>query len=177
MIRLFALLAGFLLLAAPLSSLAGSPRPDSPPGPSVQVGSVAPDFTLKTYGGEEVTLSDLRGKVVLINFWATWCPPCRQEMPSMERLYQRMEGKPFEMLAINVEEDAREALKSFLQKTPHSFPIPIDSNKQAQELYRVYRFPETFVVDPNGVVVDHILGARDWATSETIEYLDSLMTR
>lgn len=176
MIRLFAFFAGIFLLAAPVTSLAGSPRPDAPPAPTVRVGSVAPDFTLKTFSGEEITLTDLRGKVVVINFWATWCPPCREEMPSMERLYQRMQGKPFEMLAINVEEDARQVLGTFLQKTPHSFPIPLDTNRQAQELYRVYRFPETFIADPNGIVVNHIIGARDWATSDTIDYFNSLMT-
>ena len=173
--RLLCVFVAAVMLLVPLTVLAGSPRPDAPPAPSVNVGGVAPDFTLKTYRGDTITLSKLRGKVVLINFWATWCPPCRAEMPSMETLYQTLKDKGLVMLAVNVEEDAQEVLKDFLAKNPHSFTIPLDTQMRVQEMYNVYRFPETFIVDKNGVIVDHIIGARDWASPETIDYLTKLL--
>ncbi len=173
--RLLYVLVAIVVISAPLPVLAGSPRPDTPPAASVNVGGVAPDFTLKTFQGDTVTLSKLRGKVVLVNFWATWCPPCRAEMPSMETLYQTLKDRGLEMLAVNVEEDAQEVLKDFLQKNPHSFTIPLDTQMRVQEMYNVYRFPETFVIDKNGVIVDHIIGARDWASPETIAYLSKLL--
>ncbi|SDM65178.1 Peroxiredoxin [Geoalkalibacter ferrihydriticus] len=165
-----------LLLAATLFIMGGAPRPDAPPAPSVRVGTVAPDFTLRTYDGDTVTLSHLRGKVVLINFWATWCPPCRAEKPALEKLYQRFSNRDdFEILAVNVEEDAQRALDVYLERNPHSFPIPIDAQARVQELYRVYRFPETFILDRNGIVVDHVIGGRDWTDAQVIAYISRLL--
>jgi cytochrome c biogenesis protein CcmG, thiol:disulfide interchange protein DsbE len=165
-----------VFLAVGLTVLAGSPRPDAPPAPSVRIGTVAPDFTLQVYAGESVTLSQLRGKVVVINFWATWCPPCRTEKPTMEALYQHFGTREdFELLAINVEEDARRALESYLRQNPYTFPILLDSHARVQELYRVYRFPESFILDRNGVVVDHVIGARDWSDPRTIAYISRLL--
>jgi len=142
----------------------------------VRVGTVAPDFSLPTYDGGTVTLSQLRGKVVMINFWATWCPPCRTEKPTMETLYQKFrERGDFELLAVNVEEDARQALASYLARTPYSFPIPLDSQGQVQKLYQVFRFPESFIIDRNGIVVDHVIGARDWSDPKTLAYVAKLL--
>ncbi|WP_305046229.1 TlpA family protein disulfide reductase [Geoalkalibacter sp.] len=174
--RFLAVLVALAILSGSLEALAGSPRPDAPPVSSVRVGTVAPDFTLPTYDGGSVTLSHLRGKVVLINFWATWCPPCRTEKPTMENLYQKFaERGDFVLLAVNVEEDARQALESYLKRTPYSFPIPIDAQGQVQNLYHVYRFPESFIIDRNGIVVDHVIGARDWSDPKTQAYIAKLL--
>ena len=140
----------------------------------VSMGETAPDFTLENMQGENVTLSDLRGQVVLVNFWATWCPPCRQEMPSMEKLYQHFQGQEFEMLAINVEENGPEAVSSFLKDKSHSFPILFDPQGQAQRLYNVSKYPETFVVNKDGIVVEHVMGAIDWMQPSVVEYLENL---
>lgn len=140
----------------------------------VAVGETAPDFTLQNMQGEKVTLSDLRGQVVLVNFWATWCPPCRQEMPSMEELYQHFEGKEFEMLAINVEEDGPDAVAEFLDDKTHSFPILFDEDAQVRRQYKVSKYPETFVVDRDGTVVEHIVGAIDWMQPSVVKYLENL---
>lgn len=148
--------------------------PDASARPGVKVGEAAPDFTLKNMQGENVTLSDLRGKVVLVNFWASWCPPCRQEMPSMEELYQHLQDREFEMLAINVEENGPDAVAKFLEDKSHSFPILFDPQTQAQRRYNVSRFPETFVVDRNGIVVEHVVGAIDWMQPNVVEYLENL---
>jgi len=151
-----------------------SESPDASARAKVSMGETAPDFTLKTMQGKEVTLSELRGKVVLVNFWATWCPPCRQEMPSMEKLYQHLKGRDFEMLAINVEENGPATVEKFLEEKSHGFPILFDTDAQAQRRYDVSKYPETFVVDRNGVVVEHVVGAIDWMQPSVVEYLENL---
>ena len=91
-----------------------------PPAPAV-AGDMAPDFTLEDTEGNKVTLSALRGKVVMVNFWATWCPPCKEEMPSMERLNKIMAGEDFVMLAINADDNGRAVVPDFLENNPHDF--------------------------------------------------------
>lgn len=146
--------------------------------PLVKVSSeskVAKDFTLMNMQGESVSLSQYRGKVVILNFWATWCPPCREEMPSMERLYQKYQEQGLVMLAVNVEENGKKAVSQFLQKTPYSFPILLDSEGVVQNGYGVFRFPESFIIDRNGVVVKKIVGGRDWMSDSTFKLIDSLL--
>ena len=109
----------------------------------------APDFTLQARGGGEVSLSDLRGDVVMINFWATWCGPCREEMPHLEALHQRYSGLGFKLLGVNVEEDSRLS-DQFLAETPVSFDILFDPQNGVSELYDVIAMPSTVLVDRAG---------------------------
>ena len=153
---------------------AGSSRPAYEPAMSVSLGSEAPDFQLEDNQGNLISLSDLRGKVVMLNFWATWCPPCRAEMPSMEKLNKEMAGEDFVMLAINIEENGRSSVSEFLQKTAHSFPILFDDEGIVQKLYGVYKFPESFVITKDGIIDDKVIGAIDWAHPETIAYFKEL---
>jgi peroxiredoxin len=139
------------------------------------VGQTAPDFTLTDTQGRKVTLSQFRGQVVILNFWATWCPPCREEMPSMEQLYRNLESKGLVMLAVNVEENGKKAVSQFLQKTPYSFPILLDGENVAQNTYGVFRFPESFIIDRNGVVVEKIIGGRNWLSGATFKVIDFLL--
>ncbi len=162
----------FLLL---ISGCSDQPQQSSQPPQGSYIGNPAPDFTLTDMQGRQVTLSQFRGKVVLLNFWATWCPPCREEMPSMERLYQRFKEQGLVMLAVNVEENGFQAVSSFLSRHPHSFPILLDSNADAQNLYRVYRFPESFLIDRNGNVVDKIIGGRDWMSEPIVKKINFLL--
>jgi peroxiredoxin len=141
---------------------------------SVAVGDVAPDFQLEDTKGNKVALSDLRGKVVMVNFWATWCPPCIEEMPSMERLHEVMAGEDFVMLAINTEQNGRTIVPEFLQKTPYTFPILYDDKGVVQKLYGVYKFPESFIVGKDGKVVEKVVGPLDWSSTKTIKYLKGL---
>jgi peroxiredoxin len=148
-----------------------------PPGgvvKSVAVGDVAPDFQLEDTKGNKVSLSDLRGKVVMVNLWATWCPPCIEEMPSMERLHEVMAGDDFVMLAINTEQNGRTVVPGFLKKTPYTFPILYDDKGIVQKLYGVYKFPESFIVGKDGKVIEKIIGPLDWSSLKTINYLKSL---
>ena len=151
-----------------------SSRPPSEWVNSVAVGDLAPDFQLEDTKGNKVSLSDLRGKVVMVNLWATWCPPCIEEMPSMERLHEVMAGDDFVMLAINTEQNGRTVVPEFLEKTPYSFPILYDDEGVVQKLYGVYKFPESFIVGKDGKVVEKVIGPLDWSSSKTINYLKGL---
>ena len=109
----------------------------------------APDFTLAARDGGTVSLSGLKGQVVMVNFWATWCGPCRQEMPHLEALYQRYSDLGFTLLGVNVEEDSSGA-DDFLAETPVSFPILFDPSSKVSELYDVVAMPSTVIVDREG---------------------------
>ena len=109
----------------------------------------APDFTLKSRSGDNVKLSELRGKVILINFWASWCGPCRQEMPVLDQLYQRYRSLDFTILGVNVEENS-DAAKSLLKDISVSFPILFDSANNVSKLYKVKGMPSTILVDRDG---------------------------
>ncbi len=121
------------------------------PLPAASLTGPAPDFTLKSRGGENIKLSELRGQVVMINFWASWCGPCRQEMPLLDQLYQRYQPMGFTLLGVNVEEDSRAADK-VLSQIPVSFPILYDNKNQVSETYDVSAMPSTVLIDRDGKV-------------------------
>ncbi len=143
--------------------------------PAIGRGRRAPDFELPRLGGEaSVRLSALRGSVVLVNFWATWCKPCEDEMPAMERLYRALRPDGFELLAVSVDDEA-EAVAEFQQRLGLSFPILLDPRKDvASGLYHTFRFPESLLIGRDGVVVERYIGPKDWdadAYSERIRRL------
>ncbi|VAW78316.1 hypothetical protein MNBD_GAMMA13-676 [hydrothermal vent metagenome] len=111
----------------------------------------APDFALKNNSGKNLRLSEFRGEVVMINFWASWCAPCRQEMPLLEELYSQYQPMGFTILGVNVEEDSSKA-KQMLRDIPVSFPILFDNNSKVSKLYNVVAMPSTVLVDRNGNV-------------------------
>jgi len=144
---------------------------------AVRVGDVAPAFSLKDVTGNTVNLEDFKGKVVFLNFWATWCPPCRTEMPSMERLNEVFHGKDFVMLAVNIEREGNTAVPAFLERNPFSFTILLDLEEKVQQGYGVYRFPETFLIDRNGRVASHYIGAYDWSTVDILKQIKALIEK
>ncbi len=113
------------------------------------IGGSAPDFTLKSKSGKNIKLSEHRGDVVMINFWASWCGPCRQEMPALEQLYKRYKDLGFVILGVNIDEDSNKAI-SMLSKIPVSFPVLFDNDKKISDLYDVKAMPTTYLVDRNG---------------------------
>ncbi len=150
--------------------------PGGPPPSSVAIGEQAPEFTLPNMEGEQVSLSDFRGQVVVINFWATWCPPCREEKPTMEQLYQQKKDDGLVILAVNVEENPHQVVSQYLLQHSYSFPILLDGiNAEVQGLYGVFRYPESYIIDRDGTVVDHIIGGRDWMESSTYGKIESLL--
>jgi peroxiredoxin len=124
---------------------------------------VAPDFALKDIDGKLRRLSENRGKVVLVNFWATWCPPCRREMPSMQRAWTHLKGENFEMYAVNVGED-EDTIFGFTFSTgvELTFPILLDRDAQIIKAWPVIALPTSFIVDPQGRIVYRAVGGREW---------------
>lgn len=123
------------------------------------------DFTLPALSGEKLTLSAYKGKVVFLNFWATWCPPCRAEMPSMERLYAKMKDKGFEILAVNLQEEPK-VVKEFLTKNKLTFPVVLDANGKIGSVYGVRGIPTTYLIDKEGFIVGGMVGGKEWDTPE-----------
>lgn len=166
-------ISALVVVVAGLLMLAGCPG--GPPPASVVVGELAPEFTLVNMEGERVSLADYRGQVVVLNFWATWCPPCREEKPTMERLYQQFKDDGLVFLAINVEENGHQVVSEYLMNNSFSFPILLDGKAEVQGLYGVFRYPESYIIDRDGTVVEHIIGGRDWMESSTYRKIESLL--
>ncbi len=132
-------------------------------GPALRVGEIAPALDLQRIDGEAISLEKLRGRVVFVNFWATWCPPCRKETPSMQRLYQKLREEPFEMLAISIDSpDAESAVRDFRDEFGLGFPILMDSDKSVYNSYHAYGVPESFLLDAQGRLVERFIGPKDW---------------
>jgi peroxiredoxin len=140
-----------------------------------KVGAAAQDFGLPTLRGDYVKLSDYRGKVVFLNIWATWCPPCREEMPAMESLYQRLKGRDFEMLAVSIDREGEKVVGPFAAKYGLTFPVLLDPDSKTSRLYGLTGIPESFIVDKSGVVIHKIIGPQDWIKKEWLDYFDRII--
>ena len=119
--------------------------------PAIQTSATAPDFTLRTMGGPNMRLAEQRGRVVMINFWATWCGPCRQEMPQLSRIYDKYRGSGFVLMGVNVDDDVRNATE-VANKLAVSFPVLLDTDKTVSKLYDLSTMPSTVLVDRDGKV-------------------------
>lgn len=138
--------------------------------------SPAPDISVVSLAnGSALKLSDLKGKVVLLNFWATWCPPCREEIPSMMRLNSLMADKPFQMVAISIDEGGKQAIESFFKDSGFSLPVYLDESGTSAKYYGVTGIPESFVIDRQGVVVKKIIGGFAWDSPDAVSFLNGLM--
>jgi len=141
------------------------------------VGGQAPEFSLSDLSGKAVRLANLKGRVVFLNVWATWCEPCREEMPSMQSLYARLHGPDFEMLAVNADQGERAVVEQFVRDHGLTFPVLPDPDLQIADRYRVTGYPETFIIDRNGRILDHELGPRDWDSVESHAAFQWLIAR
>lgn len=141
----------------------------------VQVGDEAPNFSLRDLAGNVMSLSQLKGKVVLLNFWATWCGPCRVEMPAMEQLYRTLPRREFEILAVSTDPQGAAVTRPFQREMGFTFPILHDSEYRVGLTYGARTIPITFVVDRRGIVRQKIFGARDWDSPEARDLIHELM--
>lgn len=141
-------------------------------------GDSAPDFTLPDLKGKMYTLSDYKGKVVFVNFWATWCKPCEEEMPSMQRMYEVIKkGYPdFELLAVSVDSKESDVVEAFVKKYGITFPVLHDKKGKIKELYKTTGVPETFIIDQNGIIAEKVWGPQNWTRKESVTTVIELLT-
>ena len=134
---------------------------------------LAPDFALNDPEGHTQRLADYRGKPVILNFWATWCPPCREEMPSMQRAYEALKADGIAVIAINVGEDL-DAIEQFLEDEPVDFALPMDTDSKVAQRYPMRGLPATFVIDPQGRLAFSAMGSREWDDPKLLDQVRAL---
>jgi peroxiredoxin len=148
--------------------LAGCYSGSRPP----HIGTAAPDFTVQD-SDRKVTLSDFRGKIVVLNFWATWCAPCVEEMPSLVQMQHRLKDRGVTVVAVSVDVDEN-AYHRFLTEYKIDFLTVRDASQSSNNLYGTFKFPETYIIDRNGVVRRKFIGAIDWSQPEVVDFLSKL---
>ena len=141
---------------------------------NVDVGDRAPSFSLATEEGAGVSLDDYKGKWVLLNFWATWCPPCVQEVPSLNQLHLDLEPKGLVVLGVSVDAD-KQAYQGFLDQWTIAFPTVRDPEMTVSSVYGTHKFPESYLINPEGRVVRKYVGPENWLRPEIANYLRSLL--
>ena len=141
----------------------------------IAAGQPAPTFALPSLPSDApVSLDSLRGRIVLLNFWATWCKPCEEEMPAMERLHRSLAGKPFALIAVSVDED-RAVVEAFRERLDLSFPILLDPSKDVAHAYQTFRYPESFLIGADGKVVARFVGPREWDAGAYVDRIRELV--
>jgi len=150
-----------------LFSALGIRRPAEP--------SEAPDFTLSGLEGRPAQLREFRGKLVLLNFWATWCAPCLHEMPSMERLYQTFKQTDFALLAVSMDRQGEEMARPFVDRLKLTFPVLLDRTSEVGNRYGVRGLPTTYLIDSDGRIIGAVIGAREWYRTEAKALIAGLL--
>jgi cytochrome c biogenesis protein CcmG, thiol:disulfide interchange protein DsbE len=135
----------------------------------------APDFQVRTPDDRQIRLADLRGKVVFLNFWATWCEPCREEMPSMERLHRAYKDRGLAVVAISLDSQGASVVNPFVKKLGLSFPVGLDPKMAVRETYGVWAVPSTFIIDRKGKRVLFANGSREWDGTAAHALIESLL--
>jgi len=156
--------SGIFLLVVLTGCYSGSRPP--------RIGTAAPDFTVQD-SDRKVTLSEERGKIVVLNFWATWCPPCVEEMPSLVQLQQRMKDKNVVVLGVSLDAD-EDAYHRFIKEHKIDFLTVRDPDQKSNNLYGTFKFPETYIIDRNGIVRRKFIGPVDWSQPEIVDFLTKL---
>jgi peroxiredoxin len=147
------------------------------PRSRLQPGYPAPDFSFPGLDGKMVGLGDYKGKVVFLNIWATWCPPCREEMPSMEKLYKELKGEDFEILAVSIDASGMKAVDPFVKEYRLSFPVLLDPEGTIKSLYGATGIPESFIINKEGKIEQIIIGPMDWATPDVVRFFRDLIRK
>ncbi len=173
----FAVLVAGLAIAFLIWKSGQTGIPTEPPksAESQIIGTPAPDFTLPDLNGIGHTLSKYKGKVVFLNIWATWCQPCKDEMPSMEKLHRRFKDKDFIMLAVSIDKDGKKSVEPFMKEYNLTFPALLDPEGITSKLYKTTGVPETFIIDKSGIIIHKVIGPRDWGKEDTFEVFENII--
>jgi peroxiredoxin len=139
-------------------------------------GTKSIDFELPNLEGKPVTLESFKGKVVFLNFFATWCGPCKAEMPSMQKLYEKLKPEGFEILAVDLQEST-EVVRSFVKRYQLTFPVVIDSSGEIGAYYGARSIPTTYIIDREGIVIAGAVGSRDWFSPSSVEFFQKLLSQ
>lgn len=134
------------------------------------------DFTLKDLDNKKISLRNYRGKIVMLNFWATWCTPCRQEMPSMEKLHRQFKDKGFVVLAVAAGEKA-EGVNAFVKEYHITFSALLDTDQEVAEEYQVWALPTTYFINAEGKIIGRVNGSRDWSAKEATQYISAILQK
>ena len=136
-----------------------------------------PEFSLKDLNGKRVGIKQFKGKIVLLNFWATWCAPCKEEMPSMEVLHRQFRDKNFALLTVSVDYGGVKSVQEFINKHQYTFPVLLDPKCEIFDLFKVKGIPTTFLVDKKGKMIGKAIGPRDWKSHEVVSLLNLLIEK
>ena len=142
--------------------------------PGAQVGAPVPGFTLPDLEGRMHALDELRGKVVVLNYWATWCPPCIEEMPSLEKLHEALASKGLAVVAVSVDERFSD-IERFVDEWNLTFTVLHDDGMKVSRSYQTFKYPETYIIDRTGRLKSKVVGARDWVAPSVIRDLVALL--
>lgn len=140
-----------------------------------EVGFLAPNFTVRNLKGNRVSLDQFRGQVVILNLWATWCGPCRVEMPGFETMYRRFRSEGLTILAVSLDKGDTQKVKNFVEQYRLSFPVLMDDGQVVERLYPTFTIPTTYVIDKQGRVAAKVDGAKNWQSEQTFEALEYLL--
>ena len=172
--RLIVMVAGFAILALAFGVVWLQSAKYEP----LTVGMVAPDFSLPDMEGKTRRLSDYRGKVVFLNFWATWCKPCKEEMPSMQILWDNFRSEDFVMLAVSMDRvTTKKDISPFVENLRLTFPVLTDSWGQTDKRYKLMGVPETYLIDQKGILREKVIGPRDWTLKESLTTIVQLLQK
>ena len=166
-----------LAMLAPLTTVAHAPEKHGFKLVAFRRPLPAPEFSLTSPVGTPVNLRQFRGKVVLLNFWATWCLPCVREMPSMEALYQKFKEKDFVVLAVSLDEKGAAVVKPFLEKYKLTFSIALDQDSAVSRKYGAGALPSSFLINRKGQVIAAAKGERDWFSADAVSYMAEILAK
>jgi len=142
-----------------------------------KINAPAPDFTLPTLQGQNMSLSSLKGKVVLVAFWSIYCHVCQQELPKLESLYKKYKEKDLEVIGVNIDREPAGTIQGSVKERGLSFPILLDGEKKAMKTYQARALPAVFILDRNGIVVDKKVGIYEWSSPESEQFFEKLLKK
>jgi peroxiredoxin len=151
--------------------------PFSQAAEEVKINAPAPDFTLPTLQGKDLSLSSLKGKVVVVAFWSIWCHVCQQEMPKLDSLYKKYKDRGLEVIGVTIDREPVDTIQGTVKERGLSFPILLDGEKKAMKAYQARGLPTAFILDRNGIIVDKQVGVYNWSSPASEQFIEKLLKK